>query len=223
MAEQRDNALLVRSIPFSDSSLILHLFTESHGRISLMARGARRAKSPFRASLTPLHQLQIRWKEPRTGTMGTLFEVQRFANLLPEEKILAGQELLATASKLFHEGDAHGYAELTLAFKVLSVRPEASGICAATWKMLEASGWAGGLEHCWHCVEPVDLNQNMFWRQGHLLCETCASNQGIKFSSGLRKSISGHLTESYTKLTPEYISTWNMMIMDTIKQHQHHD
>jgi len=220
MAEQRDNALLLRSIPFSDSSLILHVLTESHGRISLMARGARRAKSPIRPGLTPLHQLQIRWKEPRTGSMGTIIEVQRTKPLLPEEKVLAGQELIATASKLFHEGDAHGYAELTLALEVLSDRPETSGICAGTWKMLEASGWTGGLEHCWHCVEPVDLNQTMFWRQGHLLCEKCASNQGHKFSPGLRKSISGHLTESYTKLSPEYITTWHMMIKDIIKQHQ---
>jgi len=220
MAEQRDSALLLRSIPFSDSSLIIHVFTESHGRISLMARGARRAKSPLRPGLTPLQQLHIRWKEPRTGSMGTLIEVQRLANLLPEEKVLAGQELLATASRLFHEGDAHGYAELTLALEMLSERPEISGVCAATWKMLEASGWTGDLEHCWHCVKPVDLNQTMYWQQGHLLCDTCAPNQGMKLSSGLRKSVSGHLSESYTKLNPEYITTWQMMIKDTIKHHQ---
>lgn len=220
MPEQRDYALLLRLIPYSESSLVLHLLTEKHGRISLMARGARRAKSTFRAGLMPLHQLHIRWLETRSGSMGTLVEVQRLSPLLPESKMLAGQALNAKASSLFHEGDAHGYAELSLAMSMLAERPEESGVCAGVWKMLEASGWTGDLEHCWNCDEAIDLNQTMFWRQGHLLCGSCAENQGFTLSSGLRKSISGHLNASFTQLTPEYITLWEMMINDTIKNHQ---
>ncbi|HKI61379.1 MAG TPA: recombination protein O N-terminal domain-containing protein, partial [Mariprofundaceae bacterium] len=51
MAELNDAALLLRRIPYSETSLVCHFLTENHGRIVLMARGARRAKSAFRASL----------------------------------------------------------------------------------------------------------------------------------------------------------------------------
>ncbi|MDX8387963.1 MAG: recombination protein O N-terminal domain-containing protein [Ghiorsea sp.] len=220
MAEQRNHALLLRSIPYSDTSLILHLLTEDFGRIALMARGARRAKSPFRAGLMPQHQLHIRWREPRTGSMGTLVEVQRLAPLLPESKVLAGQELFATASALFPDGVSHGYIELLHACKMLAERPDESGVCAATWSMLETSGWTGDLGHCWHCVEAIDLNLGMYWRQGHLLCSTCANQHGYKLSSGFRKSIAGHMNNTAIKLSRDHITLWEMMIKDVFKTHQ---
>lgn len=222
MAEQRDNALLLRSIAYSDSSLILHCLTRQHGRISLMARGARRAKSPFRAALMPLYTLQLRWKEPRTGTMGTLLEVQRFSPLLPESMILAGQTLLANASTLFPDGVAHGYDELQQACGLLSERTEEAGLCVATWSMLERSGWIGGFNHCWHCVEPIDLNFNMYWRQGHLLCGKCANQHGFQLHPGFRKSMATLMQNPNITLNHEHITLWKMMIKDVFKTHQMH-
>ena len=223
MAEQRDYALLLRSIAYSDSSLILHCLTQQHGRISLMARGARRAKSPFRAALMPLHALQLRWKEPRTGTMGTLLEVQRFSALLPEPMMLAGQTLLASASILFPDGVDNGYVELQQACALLAERHEDAGLCAATWSMLKQSGWTGDLSHCWHCMEPIDLNIDMYWRQGHLLCATCAKKNGLKLYSGFRKTIAAFMLQPNVALQQEHITLWKMMMKDVFKTHQMRD
>lgn len=220
MAEQQDNALLLRAIAYSDSSLILHLLTHEHGRISLMARGARRSKSPFRAGLMSLHKLHIRWREPRTGSMGTLLEVQRLQSLLPEQLMLAGQELLAKASSLFPDGVNQGYDELFHAFRLLAKRPEGSGTAAATWSMIEASGWVGNFEHCWHCSRNIDMAIPMFWQQAHLLCHTCSNQQGIKLSSGCRKSISSHMLQSNIRLQQSHIHIWNTMIHDAFKAHE---
>ncbi|MDX8384465.1 MAG: DNA repair protein RecO [Ghiorsea sp.] len=222
MAEQRDIALLLRSIPYSDSSLILHILTQNNGRISLMARGARRAKSPFRAGLMPLHQLRIRWRTPRTGSMGTLLEVQRLTPLLPDSKILAGQALIATASSLFPEGVDHGHNELYHALQLLINRPEDAGICAATWKMLEFSGWVSDFEHCWHCSEAIDMNQSMYWKQAHLFCQACANQQGFHVSSGDRKSIAGHLIKPNIKLNQAHINLWQIMIQAVFQEHHIH-
>ncbi len=220
MAEQKDNALLLRAIAYSDSSLILHLLTSQHGRISLMARGARRIKSPFRAGLMPLYQLNIRWREPRTGSMGTLLEVQRLQSLLPDQLMLAGQELLAKASSLFPDGVGQGYDELFQAFNLLAGRPESSGTAAAIWSMIEASGWVGDFEHCWHCSENIDMAIPMFWLQAHLLCSTCSNQQGITLSSGCRKSIAAHMFQTNTRLQQAHIHIWNTMIHDAFKTHQ---
>ncbi len=220
MAEQRDAALLLRSIAYSDSSLILHCLTKQHGRISLMARGARRAKSPFRAALMPLYTLQLRWKEPRTGSMGTLLEAQRLSPLLPESKILAGQALLAKASILFPDGVHAGFEELWHALHILSRRPEDSGLMAATWNMMQTAGWVADFEHCWYCSKHIVLNQTMFWRQAHLLCELCARQQGMKISPGCRKSLHTHLTQTNTRLTKSYIQIWESMIQAVFQQHQ---
>ncbi|MDX8380706.1 MAG: DNA repair protein RecO [Ghiorsea sp.] len=219
MAEQRDAALLLRSIPYSDSSLIIHVLTENHGRISLMARGARRAKSPLRASLMPLHQLYLRWKEPRTGTMGTLLEAQRNQSLIPESHMLAGQELLSKASNLFPDGVDYGYEALFSSFLVLSDRPEQSGLPAAIWHILEHSGWVGDFEHCWHCTEYISLNLDMYWNNNHLLCTSCSREQGLILSSGCRKSLHTSLHQKNVQLSQDYINTWHHMIKNIMTIH----
>jgi DNA repair protein RecO len=212
MAELRDNALLLRSIPYSDSSLIAHCLTQHHGRISLMVRGARRAKSPFRAGLMPLHQLQIRWKEPRTGSMGTLLEVQRLEPLLCESKILSGQSLLSTANRLFPDGVGHGYDELYAALNILSKRDEVSGLPAAVWRLLMDAGLVGDFEHCWHCASEISLATNMYWFKAHSLCEKCSAKQGLQLSAGYRKSIINSMDKANIKLSSDYIQTWHSII-----------
>jgi len=95
--------MLIRRIPYGDTSLICHFFTGEHGRVALMARGARRPKGGFRASLEPLHALQISWQPGRTG-MGTLVDIHRGQGLLEPSLLLDGLELMAIESRLFQAG-----------------------------------------------------------------------------------------------------------------------
>jgi len=220
MAELLDDAFLLRSIAYSDSSLILHCLTKANGRISLMARGARRAKSPFRAGLMPLHHLKLRWRLPKTGDMGTLVEVQRFAPLLPQHQILAGQTLLATASKLFPDGVGHGYEELSAACEILSPRSEDSGLCAATWHLLASSGWTGHLENCWFCDKHVALSEDMYWLHNLLHCKTCAKQQGIHLSPGFRKTIAASLLHTNIKCSQNHTRLWDKIMQDIMKTHR---
>ena len=46
---------------WSESSLILESFTRHHGRIALVAKGAKRPSSNFRPVLLPLQPLQLSW------------------------------------------------------------------------------------------------------------------------------------------------------------------
>ena len=55
----RTEAIVLRRIPFSETSLILTLFTREFGKISVIAKGARRIKSKFGATLQPLSYIQI--------------------------------------------------------------------------------------------------------------------------------------------------------------------
>ena len=54
----KTEALIVHSIRWSDTSKIVHLFTEKKGYIKAIARGALRPKSPFRGVLENLNQIQ---------------------------------------------------------------------------------------------------------------------------------------------------------------------
>lgn len=58
---QEQPAFLLHHRPFRDSSLLLDVFSRDHGKLALVARGARSAKSRLRGTLRPFMPLQLSW------------------------------------------------------------------------------------------------------------------------------------------------------------------
>ena len=58
---QSEPAWLLHHRPFRDTSRILELMTRDHGRLSLVARGSRAAKSRLAGILRPFMPLSISW------------------------------------------------------------------------------------------------------------------------------------------------------------------
>ena len=68
-------AILIRKRKFSDTSLIVSWCTESFGCIQTVARGARRAKSPFAGKLDLFFEAEIQIARSRRSDLHTLTEV----------------------------------------------------------------------------------------------------------------------------------------------------
>ncbi len=168
--ESCDQALLLRRIPFRESSLVLHLLTRDHGRITLMAKGARRASNRLRPHLTQLTPLAVRWVGGARG-MGTLTDINRGRELLPPSHHLEGLQLLALAAKLFRDGDPHGFHESRGALQLLARYPQPdAGLVAASWLLLRQAGVISTPDHCWQCG---DDTLPRHWVSGQLLCRRC--------------------------------------------------
>src|SRR5260221_8180671 len=56
-----DRGYVLHSYPYRESSLILQVWTEKHGRLGMVAKGARRPKSPSRAVLVAFQPLALSW------------------------------------------------------------------------------------------------------------------------------------------------------------------
>ena len=54
-------AYVLHRYDWSESSLILEVFTRHHGRLAVVAKGAKRPSSNFRPVLLPLQPLQLAW------------------------------------------------------------------------------------------------------------------------------------------------------------------
>jgi DNA repair protein RecO (recombination protein O) len=52
---------VLHSIPYKETSLILDVFTRSHGRLALIAKGAKRPHSSLRPVLQRFQPLLISW------------------------------------------------------------------------------------------------------------------------------------------------------------------
>jgi DNA repair protein RecO (recombination protein O) len=58
---QDELAFVLHSYPFRETSLILDIFSRSHGRLAIVARGARRPKSSMRGMLMNFQPLLLSW------------------------------------------------------------------------------------------------------------------------------------------------------------------
>jgi len=56
-----DRGYVLHSYPYRETSLILQVWTEKHGRLGLVAKGARRPRSASRSVLTPFQPLVLDW------------------------------------------------------------------------------------------------------------------------------------------------------------------
>ncbi len=54
-------AFVLHSYPYKETSLVLETFTRAHGRVALMARGARRPRSAMRGVLMAFQPLRLSW------------------------------------------------------------------------------------------------------------------------------------------------------------------
>jgi DNA repair protein RecO (recombination protein O) len=58
---QDEAAFVLHSYPFRETSLIVEVFSRQHGRVPLVARGARRPRSALRGLLMNFQPLQLSW------------------------------------------------------------------------------------------------------------------------------------------------------------------
>ena len=54
-------AFVLHSRPWSETSLLLDLFSEQHGRVKVLAKGARSKRSSLKGALQPFTPLLVRW------------------------------------------------------------------------------------------------------------------------------------------------------------------
>src|SRR6185369_902665 len=65
---------VLHAYPYKETSLIVEAFTRRHGRVGLLARGARRPRSAMRGVLLAFHPLRLSWSA--SAELGTLVSVE---------------------------------------------------------------------------------------------------------------------------------------------------
>jgi DNA repair protein RecO (recombination protein O) len=100
-------AYVLHSYPYRETSLVAELFTRNHGRVALVARGAKRAKSAVRGVLQPFQPLSVSWfgkSELRTLAKA---EWQRALPQLAGTALMSGFYLNELLLKLTRRDDTH--------------------------------------------------------------------------------------------------------------------
>ena len=104
---QLEPGYVLNARAYGDTSLLLEIFTRAHGRVGLVAKGARGPKSRTRALLQPLQPLLLSWYE--SGELGTLTgaEAQAAPVTLVGERVFFAWYLNELLLHLLQRHDAH--------------------------------------------------------------------------------------------------------------------
>ena len=100
-------AFILHTRPFNETSTILDAFTADHGRVSLIAKGARAQRSCFRGLLRPFTPLLLSWSGRSELMTLTSAEYQAAPIMLAGVGLLSGMYLNELIIRLLPKLDDH--------------------------------------------------------------------------------------------------------------------
>src|ERR1700742_4161984 len=176
----RTDAIVLRSIRYGEADRILHLYTPYRGRVSAIAKGARRARSRFGARLEPFFHVRAVLHEGRSEllTVTGVDTIAAHAGLRDHAATLdAAARACDAVTRLFETADPHPEVFVLLANQLglLSADPARAvpetGL-AFRLKLLLAAGILPHLGACAGCGESEHL-QGFSAAAGGVVCGSC--------------------------------------------------
>lgn len=76
MSTQKSLAYILSAQDYRETSRLLRVFTETHGRLSLIGKGVRGPKARNAHAFEPFHLLQISWSAKPDSTLGNLYTAE---------------------------------------------------------------------------------------------------------------------------------------------------
>lgn len=164
---QNEPAWLLHHRPFRDSSQILDILSLDQGRLAVIAKGSRGAKSKLRGILRPFLPLQLSWFI--RSDLGTLTgaEMNGAALSLNGDALLSGYYVNELILKLLHRHDPQ--PEIFAAYSRTIERLAGSQDVAAYLRQFEIEllrilGYALNLDHDTETTEPLRPQQQYEYR-----------------------------------------------------------
>jgi len=183
----RDEAILLRRFPYSESSLVVRVFSRNYGKIGLMARGAHRPKSRFYCVLDHFDTLELEWRRSRGRE---LMELRRGDVLTRRSEISRDLDTYragAVACELVDLACPTGQRETGTWTRLLRCLDELSQRSRPPWEaavcfelgFLEEHGLCPALETCATCggpappPDPREPRACFSASSGGRLCKSC--------------------------------------------------
>lgn len=183
------DALVLQTIPFRESSLIVRVFTREQGKISVIAKGARRMKSSLRGFLEPLNHIEIIYYYKSTRDIQILTKVHLVASYLSGnydlENNAFGLALLETVDRVVHshQHDHEIFDCSAEHLQQMDSTPDLSQLLYVRFllSLTKILGYQIGVHQCFRCQK--QLSDAVYdTDNAQLICMDC----GRQFSPGHR-------------------------------------
>jgi DNA repair protein RecO (recombination protein O) len=203
------DAIVLRTVNYSETSIIVTLFSKESGKLALMAKGARKPKSPFSAQFEPMNILNINYFHKNGRNIQLLKNSSFIENsMIIREKFDSlnyGLTIVEILDKLFHENDVDPII-FRLTIKTLSClkSSQINYNIVFSFFLLQLSvrlGFMPELNQCCNCSMYLKTAKFDEYK-GELMCEKCVHEGEINFSVGtidlLKALLKTHIDHLHT-------------------------
>ncbi len=193
-------ALVLKNVPFQETSSIVRFFTRSQGKISVIAKGARRLKSAFRGYLEPLNLVELIYYYKPTREIQTLSKIELiqalFRNVSEFTDSMYAMAVIECIDKFVidHHRDEAVFDHAVEVLRCMDGQPGHlhAPLLYFLSGMTQLLGYGLSLEKCGICNRP--LRKAIYnSASGQLLCEDCGhyaehfQTLGVEDTETLRK------------------------------------
>ncbi|MAT16236.1 MAG: DNA repair protein RecO [Planctomyces sp.] len=187
MSSEKTDALIIRLADWSESSRVVTFFTREFGKISAVAKGAKRLKGPFEAAIDLLAICRIVFIRKSSGGLDILTEAQLQQRFKPHGRNLlslyGGYYVAELLASFMEEYDPHpqlyDFAVRTLSS--LSEEPDHKvTLLKFELALLRDTGHLPLFDACLSCGKPAEAGNGQFgfWvSQGGLICHACQKKE----------------------------------------------
>jgi DNA repair protein RecO (recombination protein O) len=200
MPSEKATAIVLRTVEFSESSLVVTLLTREFGKIGALAKGAKRPRNPFDSALDLLSLCRIVFLHKSSEALDLLTEAKLLRRFRPAGRDLsslyAGYYVAELLMGLTDDCDPHpelfDLADETLA-ALAAGEPVARRVVRFEFGGLRLLGHMPSLEQCVGCSQPVEVTGRVAFGEldGGVLCGRCrpGSRQVVSLSAGALRTM----------------------------------
>lgn len=220
MPTYKTRVIIISYMKFKEADKIIRAYSPHFGRISAIAKGARKTKSKFGARLEPFSYCELVLYKGRNLDIVTQIEIlEPFLNIKENLKKLAYAYIIADL--ILRSGGESDSARIfpffLFSLKELQKIDESllkQWLIAFQLKFMILSGYKPILDKCSYCGRKIErLKKNVFsFSDGGLLCDDCSSK---KESPVILKS---ETVKMLRDLTEKDIKDWNKTIYSNFAQ-----
>ena len=202
MSTEKATAIVIRLVEFSESSLVVTLFTREFGKVRGLAKGARRPKGPFESALDLLALCRLVFLRKSSEALDLLTEAKLLRRFRPAghnlSSLYAGYYVAELLNELTDDYDPHqelfDLADETLA-ALTAGEPVANRVLRFELGSLRVLGHLPSFEVCVECGKRVPIAGRVAFGQldGGVLCSPCrvGKRQVALVSAGALRAMAG--------------------------------
>ncbi|MGL6225655.1 MAG: DNA repair protein RecO [Thermoguttaceae bacterium] len=158
MSIEQTDGIVLKSVDFSETSLILSIYTQNFGKINAIAKGGRRLKSPFETSLDVLAHVRLGVLRKKNDSLDILTESKLIQRFCPHSHNLAGLYAGYILVDLIQELTENGEPNPPLFFLIKATLEDFAigsfvqrSLIRFEWRMLDLLGMKPVLDRCVEC------------------------------------------------------------------------